>query len=169
MDAAIQLLGLLYLRESEQSFSTTLSPVTTSDSPYYSIMETAFEPVLLERKAAKIKAKMGIPLDDTSRVRTKFQGAERQLSLLSYIFLPNLACFAFLCSKLEHCYPFTSTRLLPTDADISFRWKSIFAKAMIRPFAIFFNEPIIQLLGLYMAFMCVSSLFWALKPPNVQL
>jgi len=33
------------------------------------------------------------------------------------------------------------------------QWKSIFAKAMIRPFAIFFNEPIIQLLGLYMAFI----------------
>ena len=32
-------------------------------------------------------------------------------------------------------------------------WKKIFAKALVRPFALFAREPIIQLLGVYMAFL----------------
>ncbi|TFY67387.1 hypothetical protein EVJ58_g1665 [Rhodofomes roseus] len=32
-------------------------------------------------------------------------------------------------------------------------WKQIFAKALIRPFALFFREPIIQLLAIYMAYI----------------
>ncbi|CCM02927.1 uncharacterized protein FIBRA_05041 [Fibroporia radiculosa] len=32
-------------------------------------------------------------------------------------------------------------------------WKHIFAKALVRPFQLFFHEPIIQLLGIYMAFI----------------
>ncbi|KZP33608.1 MFS general substrate transporter [Athelia psychrophila] len=32
-------------------------------------------------------------------------------------------------------------------------WKRIFAKALVRPFAIFAREPIVQLLGIYMAFI----------------
>lgn len=34
-----------------------------------------------------------------------------------------------------------------------FSWKVIFKKALTRPFALFAHEPIIQLLGLYMAFI----------------
>lgn len=42
-------------------------------------------------------------------------------------------------------------------------WKRIFAKALIRPFALFVREPIVQLLGIYMAFIygilyCASNL-----------
>lgn len=42
-------------------------------------------------------------------------------------------------------------------------WRSIFSKALIRPFKLFFREPIIQLLGIYMAFIygtlyCTSRL-----------
>lgn len=41
--------------------------------------------------------------------------------------------------------------------DSSLRWKRIFAKAIFRPFALFAREPIIQLLGVYMAFVYVPS------------
>ncbi|TDL17903.1 MFS polyamine transporter [Rickenella mellea] len=81
-DGVVQVFGLLFLRET-------------------------FAPLLLERKANRIKNKMGIL--NQSTVRTVYQSPERQ-------------------------------------------WKRIFAKAMVRPFAIFFREPIVQLLGLYLAF-----------------
>ena len=32
-------------------------------------------------------------------------------------------------------------------------WHTIVAKALIRPFALFFREPIVQMLGVYMAFV----------------
>jgi len=32
-------------------------------------------------------------------------------------------------------------------------WRRIFAKALIRPFVLFYYEPIMQLLGVYMAFI----------------
>ena len=32
-------------------------------------------------------------------------------------------------------------------------WKRIVAKALVRPFALFVREPIVQLLGVYMAFV----------------
>ena len=34
-----------------------------------------------------------------------------------------------------------------------YSWKHIFAKALTRPFLLFAREPIIQLLGVYMAFI----------------
>lgn len=36
---------------------------------------------------------------------------------------------------------------------ISNRWKAIFSKALSRPFKMFIYEPIVQLLGVYMAFV----------------
>lgn len=46
------------------------------------------------------------------------------------------------------------TRHVRTAFDTSDRhWRSIFSKALIRPFKLFFREPIIQLLGIYMAFI----------------
>jgi hypothetical protein len=36
---------------------------------------------------------------------------------------------------------------------MSLSWKTIFRNALTRPFAIFLYEPIIQLLGVYMAFI----------------
>ena len=41
------------------------------------------------------------------------------------------------------------------------RWKSIFTKALTRPFQLFAQEPIIQLLGIYMAF--IYGLFYSLS------
>lgn len=43
----------------------------------------AFAPLLLERKANRIKKDMGIAKDDFHRVRTPYQTAERQSVLLS--------------------------------------------------------------------------------------
>jgi hypothetical protein len=39
-------------------------------------------------------------------------------------------------------YPYTSNS-----------WKAVFSKALVRPFKLFIYEPIVQLLGLYMAFL----------------
>ena len=36
---------------------------------------------------------------------------------------------------------------------ISFRWQHLVVKALVRPFALFVREPIVQLLGIYMAFI----------------
>lgn len=36
---------------------------------------------------------------------------------------------------------------------ISNSWKAIFSKALVRPFKLFICEPIVQLLGVYMAFV----------------
>ena len=38
-------------------------------------------------------------------------------------------------------------------ASISNSWKVIFSKALVRPFKLFIFEPIVQLLGVYMAFV----------------
>ena len=38
-------------------------------------------------------------------------------------------------------------------AYMSNSWKAIFSKALARPFKMFIYEPIVQLLGLYMAFL----------------
>lgn len=76
---------------------------------------------------------MGIAKDDFNRVRTPYQNADRQLahftSYIIYLYLTNS----------------------------SLRWKRIFAKAIFRPFALFAREPIIQLLGVYMAFVYLPS------------
>ena len=42
-----------------------------------------------------------------------------------------------------------STYFIPRDS----RWKRIFAKALTRPFQLFAQESIIQILGIYMAFL----------------
>lgn len=71
---------------------------------------TAFAPILLERKANKIRKTMDPEKGSVRDVRTIYDGADRH-------------------------------------------WRVIVAKALIRPFALFVREPIIQLLGIYMAFI----------------
>ena len=44
---------------------------------------------------------------------------------------------------------------------LEFRWKNIFIKASTRPFQLFAQEPIIQILGIYMAF--IYGLFYSLS------
>ncbi len=36
---------------------------------------------------------------------------------------------------------------------ISSSWKAVFGKALVRPFKLFIYEPIVQVLGLYLAFI----------------
>jgi MFS family permease len=82
VDAAIQGLGLLFLKET-------------------------YAPVLLERKVAKIRKSVD---------EEKARGVE-----------------------------------IPSPIDR--HWKAIFSKALVRPFKLFICEPIVQLLGAYMAFV----------------
>ncbi|KAI5115610.1 hypothetical protein M0805_006818 [Coniferiporia weirii] len=85
VDGCVQVLGLFFLTET-------------------------FAPLLLERKARKVRKELGLSKEDGSRVSTAFQ-----------------------------------------RTDVS--WKQIMVKAIVRPFALFAKEPIIQLLGIYMAFV----------------
>ncbi|ETW85069.1 major facilitator superfamily [Heterobasidion irregulare TC 32-1] len=84
-DAFVQVLGILFLKET-------------------------YAPVLLERKAQRIRKSMTPEKAESVVVRTVFQGADRH-------------------------------------------WRTILAKALVRPFALFVSEPIVQLLGVYMAFV----------------
>ncbi len=48
---------------------------------------------------------------------------------------------------------YVSLNFIFFPAYISHSWKAIFSKALVRPFKFFIYEPIVQLLGLYMAFV----------------
>ncbi|GBE84877.1 MFS polyamine transporter [Sparassis latifolia] len=85
VDGAIQILGLFFLRET-------------------------YAPLLLHRKAEKIRLSMDPEKAQAREIRTVFDSADRN-------------------------------------------WKHIMRKALVRPFALFFREPIIQLFGIYMAFV----------------
>jgi len=85
VDAFVQCLGLIFLRET-------------------------YAPVLLERKAARIRQSLDPEKAATREVKTIYDGENRH-------------------------------------------WKNIMIKALIRPFKLFLCEPIIQLLGVYMAFI----------------
>jgi len=85
VDAVIQLVGLFYLDES-------------------------FAPLLLERKADRIRKTLDAEKGHQRNIRTVFQTDDRH-------------------------------------------WKRIFSRGLIRPFVLFTHEPIVQLLGIYMAFI----------------
>lgn len=85
-------------------------------------LDESFAPLLLERKADKIRKTMDAEKGLHRNIRTVFQSDERH-------------------------------------------WKRIFAKALVRPFALFAYEPIVQLLGVYMAFVYgVMYLFLTTMP-----
>jgi hypothetical protein len=52
-------------------------------------------------------------------------------------------------------------------AHISGSWKVMFSKALVRPFKMFIHEPIVQLLGLYMAFVYGLLYSTCLRPPRL--
>jgi hypothetical protein len=92
----------------------------------------AYAPVLLEKKAEQIRIDMGFDRENRHRVRTQYESPDRQ------------------------CVIFTVVERGTVLIDIEYNsWQQIFARALVRPFAMFFREPIIQLLGLYMAFVYV--------------
>ena len=80
----------------------------------------AFAPILLERKAARLRKELELNASDPEKngnanpqpliIRSKFDNADR---------------------SIQH----------------------IFAKALMRPFKLWYCEPIVQLLGIYMAFV----------------
>ncbi|KAH0832284.1 MFS polyamine transporter [Lanmaoa asiatica] len=86
VDVAIQALGLFYLQET-------------------------YPPLLLERKAEKIRRSMDVEKAPHREVRTIFGGTQDR------------------------------------------SWQVIMTKSLVRPFALFVQEPIIQLLGVYMAYL----------------
>lgn len=47
------------------------------------------------------------------------------------------------------------------------QWKEIVKKALVRPFALFFREPIIQLLGVYMAFVYGTMYLFLTTIPTI--
>ncbi|KAJ7506741.1 MFS polyamine transporter [Mycena galericulata] len=85
VDVGIQILGILYLRES-------------------------YAPFLLEQKANRIRQSMDAEKGPVRRVRSKFANEDRT-------------------------------------------WQRIIKTALTRPFILFYHEPIVQLLGIYMAFI----------------
>jgi hypothetical protein len=76
------------------------------------IVFQAFAPILLERKAARIRKEMDNDPEKGGprEVRTRYDNADRH-------------------------------------------WQQIVSKALVRPFKLFYSEPIAQLLGAYMAFV----------------
>ncbi|KZT25464.1 MFS polyamine transporter [Neolentinus lepideus HHB14362 ss-1] len=96
-DAIIQVLGMIYLKET-------------------------FAPVLLERKAARMRAEADA--EKGLNFRTAFDSEDRH-------------------------------------------WKKIFAKSLSRPFVLFAREPIIQLLGVYMAFVYGTMYLFLTTIPSI--
>ena len=86
----------------------------------------AYPPVLLERKAARILKTMDEEKARGVVIRISMDATDRQCVLLLFV-----AVYAY----------------------ISNSWKAIFSKALVRPFKLFMYEPIVQVLGLYMAFL----------------
>ncbi|KAI0055281.1 MFS polyamine transporter [Artomyces pyxidatus] len=84
-DGIVQILGLFFLKET-------------------------YAPILLERKAEKIRKDMDEEKANRMQIRTVFQTSKQN-------------------------------------------WTSFFGKSLVRPFALFIREPIVQALGLYMAFV----------------
>jgi hypothetical protein len=87
----------------------------------------AYPPVLLARKAKAIMKGLDPEKGPAVVVRTVFESEDRQ------------------------CVPYS--RLVSPYLTQSHSWKKIFANALIRPLFLFARESIVQLLGLYMAFI----------------
>jgi hypothetical protein len=86
----------------------------------------AYAPVLLERKAAMIRKSMDEEKARGITIRTAMDATGRQCVRLIFI-----AIYAYFLNS----------------------WKAVFGKALVRPFKLFIYEPIVQLLGFYMAFI----------------
>ncbi|KAG1731353.1 major facilitator superfamily domain-containing protein [Suillus paluster] len=90
-------------------WSTSIMNAVVQILGFFLLQET-YAPLLLERKAERIRRSMDAKKSPYREIRTVFEGQHRS-------------------------------------------WRSIMGKALIRPFALFFREPIVQLLGVYMAFL----------------
>ncbi|KIJ60513.1 hypothetical protein HYDPIDRAFT_177370 [Hydnomerulius pinastri MD-312] len=99
VDAIVQLLGLFFLQET-------------------------FAPLLLERKANKIRQSMDEEKVPYREVRTIYEGQDRS-------------------------------------------WQTIMAKSLVRPFALFAREPIVQVLGIYMAYLYGTLYLFLTTIPSI--
>lgn len=107
---------------------------------YWAVLVLAYAPFLLERKAEKIKKSMGAdsPIKD---VRTVFQSDGGQWVLVLDAWYASWTSFLTFLLWSVHS------------------GRHILGKAVTRPFALLFQAPIVQLLGVYMAF--VYGLFFS--------
>ena len=90
------------------------------------MIHQAYPPVLLERKAAAIRKAMDEEKAPGMSICISMEIADRQ-------------CVDHICI-LSHPYSSGS-------------WGAMFSKRLIRPFRLFIHEPIVQLLGFYMAYV----------------
>lgn len=88
---------------------TTILSAIVGCGEFLMLRET-YAPVLLERKARRIRKNMGAEKSQHREVRTVYDHGDRH-------------------------------------------WKQIYSRALFRPFKLFFKEPIIMLLGIYMTFV----------------
>lgn len=127
-------------------WSTSIVNCVVQGMGFLFLRET-FHPILLERKVGRMRKEMiargGREAEDAKKLRTPFQGGDRQCVLFLFV---SSGCSLTLLSPPSHF----SLSIHPTRTR---SWKHIFAKSIIRPFALFAREPIIQLLGAYMAFV----------------
>jgi hypothetical protein len=86
----------------------------------------AYSPVLLERKATAMRQAMDEEKAHGVPIRISMKTTDRQC--VDHIFI------------LSHAYDSGS-------------WGAMVSKGLIRPFRMFIYEPIVQLLGLYMAYV----------------
>ena len=105
---------------------------------------SAFAPYLLEKKAEKIRKTADLEKGPYKSVRTVFDIDDRSWVFVFLLFSPIVYLIL----------------IIYTPSVVS-RWKSIFAKALTRPFQLFVQEPIIQILGIYMAF--IYGLFYSMS------
>jgi hypothetical protein len=88
---------------------------------------SAYAPVLLERKAAAI-ARQAMDEEKAPGVPIRISMETTDRQCVDHIFI------------LSHAY-------------VSGSWGAMFNKGLIRPFGMLIHEPIVQLLGLYMAYV----------------
>jgi hypothetical protein len=100
----------------------------------------AYAPILLERKATAIRRTMDVEKAFEVVTRTSVETGDRRYVCLIFV------------SFHTH---------------ISGSWKWMFSKALVRPFKLFVHEPIVQLLGLYMAFVYGLLYSTCLGPPRL--
>ena len=86
----------------------------------------AYAPVLLERKAVMIRKSLDEEKARGTMILTAIDATDRQCVRLIFIAI---------------CAYFSNS------------WKALFRKAVFRPFKLLTCEPIVQLLGLYLAFI----------------
>ncbi|KAI0788016.1 MFS polyamine transporter [Fomes fomentarius] len=88
------------------------------------LLKETFPPILLERKAIRMRKDMDVEKGPVREIRTVFDGDDRH-------------------------------------------WKHIVVKALVRPFALFAREPIVQLLGVYMAFIYGTLYLFLTTIPSI--